>query len=61
MKKLLSLVTAISLLSTIPAVTAFAEDTSATPTTEERVADGLAVYERELEHCKTVKKVSIHS
>lgn len=58
MKKLLSLVTALSLLPTLPAMRVCAEDTAEAVTAESRVADGLAVYERELEHMKSVKSVS---
>ena len=58
MKKLLSLVTALSLLPALPAASAFAEDTTNAVTAESRVTDGLAVYERELEHMKSVRSVS---
>jgi hypothetical protein len=47
MKKLISLVAAMSLIASSTALTAFADDTTDTaPTTEERVADGIAVFER---------------
>ncbi len=58
MKKLLSLITALSLLPALPAASAFAEDTTNAVTAESRVTDGLAVYERELEHMKSVRSVS---
>lgn len=59
MKKLFSLVAAMSLIASSTALTAFADDTTNTaPTTEERVADGIAVYERELEHRNEVKAFS---
>ncbi|WP_295088663.1 calcium-binding protein [Ruminococcus sp.] len=59
MKKLISIAAAISMLAAMPAVTAFAESPASSDlTNEERVAEGIAAYELELEHCKNVKKVS---
>lgn len=63
MKKLLSCITASILLasSVIPAAAAdtdTAPEEQTAPTAEERVADGLAVYERELQHRTLVKQVS---
>lgn len=59
MKKLISIAAAISMLAAMPAVTAFAESPASSElTNEERVAEGIAAYERELEHLKTVKSVS---
>ena len=61
MKKLLSCVTAAVMLAATAIPAAAADQTTAEatpPTLEERVADGLAVYERELAHCDLVKQIS---
>lgn len=62
MKKMFSFVTAMSLLATPTVLTAVAADntsgTAASLTSEERIADGRAVFDRELKHCENVKIVS---